>query len=255
MIVSMAEVLVALNKASTATDSELALLEMLMPLVESSLKSYIQSTLKRPDVAHVEFLPIGKPDFSREDYLLDDLQKGGDEFVFAGGRAGTEILQLKHTPVIETSLEVREDIGAYAGQAASAFPDSTILTQGTDYWLDIDSENDGYSRTGFLYRTGAWPAEPRSVKVTYFGGWTAADLDSDPAGAIKLAFLETIVNEFWFYTGRKSRSGGGTLISESIGNYSYATDGSIVQDISGFNIPPKAMQRLEPFRNYGRLFA
>ncbi len=113
----------------------------------------------------------------------------------------------------------------------------------------------GISRTGLLYRNGEWPTIPRCVKVTYLSGWTDAQLNGDAAGAIKLAAIETVAAVFKRQKDRQKSAG--PKISESIGKYSYSTSAMLATDAAGLNvgIPASAIALLQPYRNYGRLYA
>lgn len=253
MLCTNAEILIALGKTGTISAADQDLLSLVKPLAESSLKQYLQQNLEYAQT--VEYLPIGLP---RQ--IPDSLPAGaGDiEFtatraLFVGGRAGSEALQLKNLPVASVGLEVREDVGAYAGQASGAWGSDTILTAGEDFYLDMDYE--GISHTGLLFRIGQWPTEPRSVKVTYYGGYSATQMGADAAGAIKLAAIETVVAAFKRAKDRQNSAGPKT--SETIGVYSYSTSAQLAADANGVNhdIPYSAMMRLSPYRNFGRLFA
>jgi hypothetical protein len=100
---------------------------------------------------------------------------------------GTRKLSLKETPVSFSGLSVYEDTSAYAGQGASDFASTTLLTQGADYHLDRSNlTTSGESRNGILHRVGVWPARwtrdggylsprrtkwPGVLKVVYTGGY------------------------------------------------------------------------------------
>jgi hypothetical protein len=207
---------------------------------------------------HVEYFPIGEP--RREtDRTLDDIDFRASNVVFVSNRAGTDFLQLTHTPVSTLSLRVHEDPNANAGQASTAFGSDTLLSFGDDYWLDVGEEQSlsagtiQLSKSGILRRQGAWPVEPRSVKVEYYGGWTAEQLAGRSGGAVKLAALKTVANAYWGAKANATSAGRGAGTSESIGKYSvgYAAIGSANLQIT---IPDSAKADLWPFRNLGRLF-
>jgi len=246
-----AEVLTMLGKTTALTAAEEGLLDLIHPLAESAVFSYLQQELQY--ARHVEYLPIGRGGFP--DKPLDDVDFRGGSVAVVTGQAGSEVLQLKHTPVWLTGLEVREDIGGNAGQADGAFADATILSAGSDYWLDIDDADSNLSRTGMLRRFGVWPAEPRSVKVTYYGGWTATQLsNSGTAAVLKLAILQTVVQAFWAALNSQKNSGAGQVQSESIGSYSFSNGQGVARLNLGVVVPADAKLLLQPFRNYGRVF-
>lgn len=247
MIATKAEVLILLGRSTSLTAADEALIDLLMPLVEAVVVNYLNNGLHYGQ--HVEYLPIGQTAGEQGALRDQDVDFAGNRALLRGGPPGTDALQLKHTPVVLTGLEVREDIGANAGQAADSFGSDTILTAGTDYWLDIDET--GVSRTGILYRSGAWPTEPRSVKVTYYGGHTAAQLNG-AAGDIKLVYLRAIRKAF--KSEKNQQTGDGPKISESIGKYSYSTSADAANAMAGagHTIPPEDVAILHRYFNYGR---
>ncbi len=256
MLCRKAEVLVFMKLAATPLSvSDEALFDLLHPLAEASIHAYLQQELDY--TRHIEYLPVGEPR-QTTDYRLEDAQflPGGAGVVLRSQRPGTDFLQLKHTPVTTYGLEVREDVSAYAGQNPdSQFADSTVLTMGRDYYLDADERGivDGHSvhlsRSGILRRTGAWPVEPRSVKVTYYGGWSASQLHSKAAGAVTLAAMQTVANAYWAAKNNADSSGRGPKMSESIGKYSYSL-GQQAAAQQFAPIPPAAKALLQPFRSY-----
>jgi hypothetical protein len=254
MIVSRAEILIALGKAASITEADSALLDMVHPKAERAVKDYLRNDIEQ--ASHTQYLPIGRSIGS--DVSLDDYGKSGGRVVaLRNRRGGRETLQLQHTPVLLDGLEVREDLGARAGQTSGSFGDSTILSLGSDYYLDVDDTGD-LSRTGKLIRNGAWPTEPRSIKVAYTGGWSRSDLDTGEAMSIKEAVLMTAANAFNQWRQHQPNLVGavGPFQSESLGSYSYSKAGNTAE-LHGMviDIPYAARMRLEQFRNYGRLVA
>jgi len=265
MIAAKAEVLTLLGKTDSITADDSALLDMVMPLADSEIKGFLQQVVEFGQ--QTELLPIGQPDL-QIDGELDSFEKVGDRFVYNSGAQGLSVMQLKHLPVWNTGIEVYEDVGSNAGQSSGAFAAATLLTSGIDYWLDIDDSTEtavsggttytGVSRTGLLHRYGSWPVEPRSVKVVYYGGVTASQLNGSFAGDIKQSAIETAA---MYYNRAKATQGGGRkasdMVSESIGKYSYSRPGGNVTAIYGFgqsqfDLPYTAINRLWRHRNMGR---
>lgn len=249
MIATRAEILTILGKAGSLTDADAALLTMLHPLVESSVKNYLESDVGYAQ--HVEYLPIGQSINERDEIQEPYLR--GNTVTFSHVPPGADTLQLKHTPVYLTGLEVREDVGAFAGQAASAFGTDTILTLGDDYYLDVDDPSAGISRTGIIFRYGRWPTEPRCVKVAYYGGLSHSQLNN-AWGEIKLAAAMSVAHVFQLFKARQSDEG--PKQSESIGSYSYSLVSAFANEIAtgGNAIPAGAKGMLFRHRNLGRVF-
>ena len=252
-IATRAEILTYLGKAASLSDADAALLNMLLPLSDAAVKNYLQTSLNYSQ--HVEFLPIGQPVIERDD-IVEPILRDGVVTLTSNVPPGSDAIQLKHTPVYLASLEIREDVGAWAGQAASAFGDGTILVSGRDYYLDVDDAELNLSRSGLIYRFGRWPTEPRSVKVTYYGGLNAEKLNG-MWGDVKLAAIIAAAHAFQIAKARMGPDGGGPVNSESIGEYSYSRSAAFVSEASGggFDLPAGAKQLLFKHRNLGRLFA
>lgn len=250
MLATRAEILLAIGRSASATNAEIALVDMLMPLVNAAIGDWLRKNAEYTQ--HVEYLPMGQPDYDRNDLILRDVSISGNRVVFDTSYAGTSVLQLTHTPVALAGLEIREDVGGYAGQSDSAFGSDTILTEGTDYYLDVDSSGN-LSTTGHVFSFGTWPTEPRSIKVTYYGGHTAAQLNGNAGGAIKLAAILSNVkafNQIVAFQGEPA----GPETNESIGKYSYGRGLSQVFAGGGFTIPYEAQRLLMPHRSFAGLF-
>lgn len=253
MICTRAEILLALGRESSATAAEVALLDVLMPLVDSVIGDFLRRNVKYQQ--HVEYLPMGLATTGDDNVALDDADiRVTSNIVTIRGRAfeGTSILQLTHTPVALAGLKIREQPDGYAGQSDDAFSAATVLTEGVDYFLDVD-DTENLSMTGHVHRFGAWPTEPRSLKVTYYGGYTAEQLNGDMAGSIKLAAILSNVKAFNQFKSFQS-SATGPKTSESIGKYSYTRGLSQVFAGGGFTIPYEAQRLLMPHRSMSRLF-
>lgn len=249
MIATRAEILIALGLSGNISDPDLALLDMCHRASDAAVRGYLQQELGYQQ--HEELLPVGQPvaalDAIQEPYLRGD---GTIKFVGRTG-SGSNAIVLHHLPVFQVGLVVWEDVGANAGQADDAF--TTPLTLGDDYWLDVSDPINGLSTTGILYRMGYWPTEPRSVKVRYFAGASAAKLNNQWAD-IKQAAIIAATEEFQSMKRRQGLKG--VKQSESIGQYSYSLGMSgAVSGAGGYSLPPGVVARLFRLRNLGRLFA
>src|SRR5262249_53235844 len=150
---------------------------------EAVVKARLQNDLEYAQ--HTEFLPAGNRFEDRDNFV--DLSIRGNTVTLIPGTRNNRILQLRHVPVWTSTLQVWEDSGAIGGQAEGAFPDSTKLVIGVDYYNDVDttlnigtggSGTDSISRTGNLIRIGNWAITPRCIKVVYYGGWQPSHFDS-----------------------------------------------------------------------------
>lgn len=256
MIVSRGEVLTFIGKETTVTAAEERLLSLVHPFVEGALVEYLQNELSYQQ--HIELLPMGGPASIEPSPLNEDFEiRGNSVFPLISQSGGSSQLQLSHAPVVLTGLEVREDPNAKAGQGDDDFGDSTILDAGSDYWLDIDDgSSPNVSKSGILHRNGLWPTEPRTVKVTYFGGVSSTVLGSR-SKLLRYCAVRAVAAAFWKVKANSSSGGIGAPIAERIGKYSKSFGGtgsglgSLIGGASG--LPPEVMNDLEVFRNYGRL--
>lgn len=253
MIVSRAEVLTFIGKDTSLTEDEDVLLNLIHPLAEAAICDFLQQQVEQ--VLHTEFYPAGQVYSGDEDTRLSDYELTGGRLIATRGvSASGDELQLQHLPVISSGLRVWEDTGAHAGYASGAFVADTELTHGSDFWLDQDES--GLSHTGILRRSGRWPPEPRSVKVTYYGGWTVAQLDAkNAARVLRYAALLTVAKAFWETRTLRKTGGVGGVTSESIGKYSYSTGGGTGAVNTGMVValPVEAVELLQTQRSY-RLF-
>lgn len=136
---------------------------------------------------------------------------------------GTPELVLRERPV-QSIASIYEDNTGYYGQGSGAFASATLLTEGSDYALDL--ENDALSLSGIVVRLGGvWAnvtargagllgAEPLpgrgNIKVTYTAGY-----DEVPAD-ITLAIHQMVAEV------RVTGPVGGGLTSEHLDYYSYS---------------------------------
>lgn len=181
-ICSPAEVLTYLGKGATATDQERGLVEMLMPLVDGAIKTFlgwnvIQTTythlLPDHDLFAISYNDLGIP---------IDVVQNRISYAFPGSSVQ---IQLPEIPVRQiTSLYA--DYSSIGGQNAADFPANTLQVQGVDFYVDYDGATTTdpvpYTNeicwTGHIRRwIGTWPARQRAIKVTYVAGLSPDELD------------------------------------------------------------------------------
>lgn len=141
---------------------------------------------------------------------------------------GTNQLVLRRRPVTAIA-SIYVDDSAYFGFASGAFGSSTLLTAGEDYALDIQSS--AFSRSGIVYRIGAYwnGASNRigtelvggegpglgNIKITYTAGYSTTPDDLKLAGILMARVIML-----------SSANGGQMVQSESLEYYSYTLKGS-----------------------------
>ena len=242
------EVIAYLGKGTSLTDKERGLLTMIKPTAETKVRQYCQYGITQQTYTH--FLPEANPLDIRDG--LTNLGYGGPNLSFPNLKYLGPILQLPEAPAISiTSVNV--DRGGYAGKGTNAFASSTALTEGTEFILDELQAS--FSATAHLIRLGtSWPSVPRSVKVVYVAGWTAAHLQGDvtdwrlDASDIRMATIKTIIESFNEAVNQQSGQGGsgGAIKSEKIGDYSVTYD--TTHSGPAVEIPDDAKLMLDRFR-------
>jgi hypothetical protein len=113
-----------------------------------------------------------------------------------------------------------------------------------------------------LRSQGLWPINPGSVKITYYAGYKAAELRGQDTIIDASPIWEVVCNEMSrrFLTAKqkmKQQFAGfaGPLMSEKMGDYSYTSNGTLLQSmIGGYDLATESMQRLDDFVNYGLMF-
>jgi hypothetical protein len=242
------------------------LLNQVVPGAESTVEQFLGYQIAKREFE--EYYPIagrldGGFDPLVDNYTYDSVNGRAVAQKDFRGAPGTR-LQLRNTPVRADGLRVWEHYNAHAGSGTNPFNSDTELTIGRDFYVDWDSP--GISRTGHLIRiSGAWSTQPRSIKVIYSSGYVADELNNANdvvlrVAAIKLALLNTVLFTLKDVAMQQASAKGtfkpGAITSESLGNYSYSTGGvGSGQFGMAVALPASEMQRLQPYRSYGRLFA
>ncbi len=254
-ICAVSDVLTVLGIQGSASDAARGLIQLLIPLAEDALRDHVGYSITQQ--SYTQLYPDRTMHVADEQEYLD-ITAGRITF---RQKSASRILQLSELPV-RSITEVREDSAAYAGQGSSDFAASTILTSGTDYFLNVDQT--GISRTGHLERIGAtWPSRSRTVQVQYPAGYTAAELDGTAtngirAQALRYAAIQTVAAAFneSDAQGTGAFGTGGALASETISTNAHAVtyDTAANSLLIGMQVrlPPKAIALAQPFVRFRR---
>lgn len=164
-------------------------------------------------------------------------------------------LQLKNVPVRSVGSVYEGTVPGGGGWPASA-----LLDPG-EYWLDADE--DGLCLSGLLYKQGwsyfsfrpvGWSMVPRSIRVTYTGGWTAAEL-LDQGSVYKLAVKHATVKFFReaeaYFDSAGGFAGTGPIGSESIMGWSQSFPAAQSLGMAT-DLPASVKALLENQVNYGK---
>lgn len=260
LILTTAEARVACGFTSSITDLHRALFEIMLPMIDGAVEQVLHYN---PTYATVsEWYPLNSRGASPG---IGVWQTNGQRAYLESSQLG-EVLQLRRLPVRSIS-EIRVDTNGGFGQKAGTFGDATIWAAGTQYFQELLSQ--GYNATGHVFSETGWPSEPGTIKVTYRGGYSDAELAGRAtqgpqtgdtalnASQIKKAALLTLVKLFKTAVAHAKQNLAGVvagpLASESLGSYSYSTHSAIVSALVGMkaSVPAEALDDLGPFINYG----
>ena len=251
-ICTRAECLLYLGRGNSLTEDEDALLNMIKPMAENAIRQHLQIGVTQPidsngsTVDVTRLLPHGNPLDVRDAWDSPFRNTFDNQGLAFQGRG----LQLE-APV-RSITSVHEDRGAHAGTAAGAFGSNTELTEGEDWYQDLDDS--GINRSGIIWRIGtAWPSRPRSVRVIFLHGYSEDELLGNVSdwlldvSQIRYACIQTVAESFNEARNQQSGQGGsgGPVKSERLGDYAVTYDTKHVGP--KVVIPDDAMQRLEPF--------
>ncbi len=215
MICEEQEILAFLDLATTASDHDRTMVAVLQPAVEQLVKEFLGYSVEQ--AAHTLFLPL--TDSQIEVGPLSEIATGIPDYEVSGGVAypqgvsgPKESMDLWSPEVpIRSVASLYSDSGAYAGSGDSDFAAGSLLTEGTNFWVDWDKS--GICRSGRIVRIGsAWPRRKGTVQVTLTAGYTAVELTTGIASGIKLAVLNAVRDEF-------RAEGGGDVQSMRLGDY------------------------------------
>lgn len=263
MIATIAEARTYLGlAASTIGDTDLGLINDCLLAAHASVRKHLRYDPEQQ--TRTEFYPRGVERSASGGEGTWDSRGGQAFFEPASGGGEADVLVLAHIPV-RSITSLYEDSDARFGTAASAFPASTLLTQGTDYWPEFDSAS--FCMSGIIRRNTAWPTSPGSVKVTYVAGWSADELAGvtvsgglgvPDARDIKEAVLLAACRKFKERKlhAKSSRAGwiAGPLTGETLGSYSYTADGSSAEQFNlTIDLSKQERDMLESHRHYGAL--
>ena len=267
-----AEVMAVLGLAGTASQADRGLIEMLMNMVDSSIKTFLgwsviyqQYTHLLPDVdlynvaAYGNAWPYGEP---------FDVMNGRIAMSYGGI---PDIIQVPEIPLRSiTSMKV--DYAAAGGQASSNFSAATQLTLGTDYYVQYDAPDigqvvpyqSGVCWAGHIRRWlgGIWPARAQTCLVQYYAGVTPDELDgvvSFPSRRITSIKQAAMLATMLAYKEIKAWGGGssgtsGPVIAERLADYSVTYSEAAINAAVGMmgELPFKVQNLLRPFQRIRR---
>lgn len=202
------------------SDGEVMLLWNVQKYVESMAKKHVRHGIIQQ--THTEFQR--RYDISRQDITPSNFEvSNGSVYSSWEDSSYGEYLQLNNG-FVRSITNLWEDSNADFGQQSGDFGNSTLLTLGTDYHLELDET--GMSRSGRVIRNSrSWSSKPGTIKITYVAGFTAAELNDEYA-FVKMALLEEIKMRFNIARAQRSGAYGPVKKETYFGDYQaeYAVD-------------------------------
>jgi hypothetical protein len=262
-IVDISELLLEVGLGSSATNEERALANSAITKAQGAI------------IRHLGYNPaygtrteiLGRRHRSGLREVTEDI--AGDRAVLVDDTNYGVALQLRHLPV-RSITHLYVDYNAKNGAAVGgAFGADTEMESGTDFWFNaesVDSSGDYVCMDGLVWSSGAWAAEPGTIKIVYVAGYTASELHGQDsvidASPIWDACLDEAVRRLVksFTVRKHSRAGwtSGTIASESLGDYSVSFAGTSGGGSAGdrrtggtMDLLPETIQKLSEFVNWG----
>ena len=264
-IVDPSAVWLELGLSASITEEERAVVEQCVVKAEGAVKRHLRydPVLRR----RTEYYPSHDSVLGQAGSVWEVTSTQAYLRQEASGR--TSELQLRHIPVRSLpAMEVRIDYDGRSGTRAGAFGDETIWTEGESFWANydmVDSDGVKICQDGMLRSMGLWPLTAGTVMVSYTAGYTNAELHGEhaedvdvvlDASPIWAAVLEETKRRVEQIMVRKKKTTGwmaGPFSSESLGDYSYSIDTSLVKTLYGSSIElaDESKMLLMPFVNMG----
>ncbi len=253
-MLDISAVLLELGLSSTVTDEERAVVAGSIFRAEAAVKRFLHY-----DPAYgtrTEYYPrVGRAVASQDTVW----EVSGDQAVLRQlEEAASNELQLQSIPLRSiTSLCI--DYSGRSGSASGAFAAETLKVEGVDYWPNydsVDSLGNKMCNDGVIKSSGAWPSTPGTVKVVYISGYRTEELHGQDSVVDASPILEAVLYEAVRRVRRmfanKKRTGAGfaagTIVSESLGDYSYSVDGASASQLAGGgDLTPDNRERLQPY--------
>jgi len=155
---------------SSPSSSVSDLMDMIRTGIEASIKKYCRWSITQ--ATKTSYLPLHP---SAMGVFLPSAETSFNRPFLTGTR---NRLQLPSV-YVSSVTSIYEDQSAVGGAGGSDFAAATLLTAGTDYYLEKD-QGSAASWSGGVIRVGTgWSSIPGTIKATYVSGFTESDLQND----------------------------------------------------------------------------
>lgn len=258
-LADLSEVLLELGLSESCTDVERAIAGTALQRAEGAVKHFLRYDPFMQE--RTEFYPQG---VSATRQAVDGVWEANDTEAFLRQSVGasSDELQIQHVPIRSISA-LYIDYDGRSGTRSGSFGAGTLKVEGVDFWPNydaLDSSGAKICRDGIIRSIGRWSMEPGSVKIVYTAGYSAAELHGQDSVIDASPINEAVVLEATrrakraFLLAKKSRVGfvAGPFTNESLGDYSYSIDSSLITRMYGSNLlSDDAKIMLTDFQNYG----
>lgn len=258
-ICNPAEVLAYLGKGGSATQDDLGLVTMLMPMCDATINTFLGYNVVQRTYTHivpdVDMFIVNQNDIG----LPVDVVNNQITYTFPGPPV---ILQLPELP-LRSIATFAMDYSALGGQGPTDFSSATDITQGTQYYIDYDCPDPGQTvpyRSGISWTghvrawIGVFSGRQRTIQVTYTAGLSPDELD----GKVQLGYRNCCDIKFAailtcaaaFLEAKATQVNGlgaqGPITSERVGDAHFQYDKDAVSQMQGMmrTMPWKAEQLL-----------
>ena len=217
LITSKADLMAVLG--TTLTLPQLGLLEAVQREVEGQVRAYVRHMVTYQQ--HIDYLPLTGPSHSRSDW---------DSLTRSTSRFGSDVAVVQESHVLQLRNAWARTVTSVIHHSTGIWASGSTL-DATSYRLDVDEtwtrsgSEINISYSGRLLRNdGWWPAQQKSLKVTYYAGLHPDEIDDRFAG-IKGAVTDEIVARFRRKKQVANSDATGPIRSESFDYYSVSYDG------------------------------
>jgi hypothetical protein len=259
-IVDISEVLLQLGLAASVTEEERAIASVAISRAESAVMRHLKYDPVKTE--RTEFYPQQNMSISgRGVWEAND----ANAYFRHYSSSTTNALQLRHLPVRSSpAIQLWIDYDGRHGTQTGAFANETLKVEGQDFWPNyesVDSDSNSLCMSGIFRSIGLWPTESGSVKVTYTGGYSAAELHGQDSIIDAAPILDTVIEEAVrrfqkAFIDRKHAMAGitaGPFTSETLGDYKYTVDSATASRLFGsaVDLTSSSKEKLADFVNYG----
>lgn len=256
-IADLSELLLELGLAASCTETERAIVQACLKRATSAVVRHLKYNPMYS--SRVEFYP--QSDFRRSSREV--LWQTTDTLAYEETLAtdSTNELQVTGLPIRSiTSLKI--DYDGRAGTRPGSFGSESVKTEGVDFWPNydgIDSEGNRFCKDGIIRSEGVWPNIAGSVRIEYFAGYKVEEFQGQDSVLDATPILEAVIDETvrrvlkQASRAKKGRIGFvGPLVSESLGDYSYSSDTSMLMKLVGSDsdILSETAEKLADFTRY-----